>query len=409
MLQMEIRNRKSTLDLTSDEINLLVRAILALKNRTVNGESAYNRYIRIHAQVIAHVNPDHIHEQNVAHFCPAFLPWHRQFLLEFENDLRETHNDFKDVALPYWDWSRDRQGASVFTDEFMGPFNPYDEQVILGPFGSLLGKWECKFWNVLTNDYEDIASLRRAEALGPMPSPEAAEKVMRDFPVYDMSPWDGDATGGFREQIEVNLHNVVHFAVGGYMADPRRAVNDPVFFLHHANIDRLWACWQAANPGAQYVPDQPIYTDFPGQGIDQQLELLKPSTPREMWNLESTGIRYLRKAGVGYTVMGNQEFGEPGQTTANPEIWPMEVGFPPPGAAMMVTPMRGFRLAFLVEGDQQITEVGAGVVPPLQSKPNDIVSTATTFESKGKEIRYQRQVGFNVMYLQDAGGKPTKP
>ena len=43
--------------------------------------------------------------------------------------------------------------------------------------------------------------------------------------------------------LEIQPHNVIHCVVGGLMCDPDQAAQDPVFFLHHANIDRLWKRW----------------------------------------------------------------------------------------------------------------------------------------------------------------------
>jgi tyrosinase len=43
-------------------------------------------------------------------------------------------------------------------------------------------------------------------------------------------------------------HNRVHVWVGGIMARGESPI-DPIFFLHHANIDRLWAQWQNSHPG----------------------------------------------------------------------------------------------------------------------------------------------------------------
>ena len=51
----------------------------------------------------------------------------------------------------------------------------------------------------------------------------------------------------------VNLHTRVQVWVGGQRA-PGVAPNDPVFWLHHAYIDKLWADWQRRHPGSGYVP-----------------------------------------------------------------------------------------------------------------------------------------------------------
>ena len=50
------------------------------------------------------------------------------------------------------------------------------------------------------------------------------------------------------------MHNIVHRFIGGDMGTAA-SPNDPVFFLHHCNIDRIWANWQDQDAGAGYVPD----------------------------------------------------------------------------------------------------------------------------------------------------------
>lgn len=43
------------------------------------------------------------------------------------------------------------------------------------------------------------------------------------------------------------LHGEVHNWVGGNMANPKKSPNDPIFFLHHAFIDKVWADWQGTH------------------------------------------------------------------------------------------------------------------------------------------------------------------
>ena len=55
----------------------------------------------------------------------------------------------------------------------------------------------------------------------------------------------------FWNQLEAGArtHNTGHNIVGGYMANPVFSPNDPLFWLHHAFIDKTWADWQASSNG----------------------------------------------------------------------------------------------------------------------------------------------------------------
>jgi tyrosinase len=75
---------------------------------------------------------------------------------------------------------------------------------------------------------------------------------------------------------------------------PMTSPNDPVFFLHHCFIDKVWADWQAvqldANPDAapHYAP---VQSGPPGHNLDDQL---KPwtRTVRDVLNISSLGYQY---------------------------------------------------------------------------------------------------------------------
>ena len=74
---------------------------------------------------------------------------------------------------------------------------------------------------------------------------------------YDSAEFNSDAPG-FRNLLEgwigpASLHNSVHVWIGGDM-QLATSPNDPVFYLHHCNVDRIWSAWQARWPSAPYVP-----------------------------------------------------------------------------------------------------------------------------------------------------------
>ena len=90
---------------------------------------------------------------------------------------------------------------------------------------------------------------------------------------YDATSW-ANSSSGLRSNVESNLHNVVHRWAGGTMG-MMTSPNDPVFWLHHCNIDRLWAVWHRVYTGAApYLPvsgaalghnlmDAMIFSDHP--------------------------------------------------------------------------------------------------------------------------------------------------
>ena len=48
------------------------------------------------------------------------------------------------------------------------------------------------------------------------------------------------------------MHNALHGWIGGHMSSPTASPFDPLFYLHHCNIDRLWAMWQADGHADEY-------------------------------------------------------------------------------------------------------------------------------------------------------------
>ena len=53
----------------------------------------------------------------------------------------------------------------------------------------------------------------------------------------------------FQQSVQGTPHNVVHGAIGGNMGGFNTAGQDPIFWLHHRNIDRLWEKWLAQEWG----------------------------------------------------------------------------------------------------------------------------------------------------------------
>ncbi|MGW6963118.1 tyrosinase MelC2 [Streptomyces zaomyceticus] len=234
--------RKNQAALTADEKRRLINALLELKR-----SGRYDTFVTTHN---AFIMSDTDNGDRVGHRSPSFLPWHRRFLIEFEQALQSVDAT---VALPYWDWTADRTSrSSLWAPDFLGGTGrARDGQVLDGAFARSGNRWTITV-RVDGRDY-----LRRDIGAGGRQLPTRAEvDSVLAMETYDTAPWNS-SSDGFRNHLEgwrgVNLHNRVHVWVGGQMGTGV-SPNDPVFWMHHAFIDKLWADWQARHPRSPYLP-----------------------------------------------------------------------------------------------------------------------------------------------------------
>jgi tyrosinase len=248
-----------------------------------------------------------------AHRCPAFFPWHRELLHQLESELQKAAQN-PNLAIPYWDWSVDQsKNAAPWTNDFMGG-DGADGPVTTGPFAGKTN-WELS----LSEDGVDhlVRGLGRDPMATTLPTPQEVSQAL-NIAFYDKSPWsDRKSLGSFRNQTEgwhvppgspraTGMHNLVHVWVGGTQGTMLASTspNDPVFFLHHCNVDRLWAQWQAQHSQvAPYLPKAALPGD-PGQAwnepmifYDKTLSSTPPwpgpaITPHDVVDHHQLGYRY---------------------------------------------------------------------------------------------------------------------
>jgi len=280
-LRKLIQEYNASADKPNTTLMKLKKAILALKNPATRpslipdaqmdgAQSRYDDFVWVHMKVMMD-GPNNLTNggpgPNWAHHGPAFGPWHRALLKLYEAELRTVSGD-PDLCLPYWNWTKDRSAADPgfpFFAEFLGgdgAGNVHDK-VTTGDFAKANG-WD------LNVDEENFGYLRRRFGgggpdllpTGSLPTVSNAQTCLSRTP-YDSSPWNDTvaSTSSFRNTLEgwvsPNIHNTVHVWVSGSML-PGTSPNDPIFFFHHNNIDRLWAVWQQKHPQpptAHYLPD----------------------------------------------------------------------------------------------------------------------------------------------------------
>lgn len=177
-----------------------------------------------------------------------FLPWHRGYLFAFESivaaKVKELTGD--DWALPYWN--------------YLDAANPQARRV---PYAFLAETLPDGDPNPLRK-YPRRAGFSEIPA-GPSRSFSLAAMEENDFLVGNDGSigFGGGITGDFVQfggwtgDLELNPHNAVHGMVGGssgFMGNALLAGLDPIFWLHHCNIDRLWEAWMST-PGKTMVRD----------------------------------------------------------------------------------------------------------------------------------------------------------
>ncbi|HEY0460267.1 MAG TPA: tyrosinase family protein [Pyrinomonadaceae bacterium] len=191
-----------------------------------------------------------------------FPPWHRGYLIALEAQIRAAIVSLEgpaDWALPYWNYfgpNNQYEIPPAFTAQTLpdGSANPLYVLARYGPNGN---------GNIF------------------IPIPPVSEKCENNTlytgsnsatrpPGFGGPKTGFSHSGGVSGNLESNPHNQVHVDVGGsppnnaqiwgLMSDPGIAALDPIFYLHHSNIDRLWAAW---NDNSNNNPNDPNWLNGP--------------------------------------------------------------------------------------------------------------------------------------------------
>jgi tyrosinase len=205
-----------------------------------------------------------------------FLPWHRGYLAAFESVVRDAIVNAggpPDWALPYWDYSDPAHAnARAMPDAFDlaklpdGTDNPLR---VDRRFGAGTKPIQIPDADVLLTALQDDEFPGGDSDIPPgFGGPET---------VFHHGPESETTNGG----LEALPHNAIHGDIGGFApgGDPNRwqdlglmsmpitAALDPIFWLHHANIDRLWNVWLRVAHTAHVNPDKTTWLDGPADRV----------------------------------------------------------------------------------------------------------------------------------------------
>ncbi len=230
--RLMVRVRKDANLLTVGERDRFLNALAQLNARGLG------RFAEFRAMHNADVEEE-------AHRRPGFLPWHRAYLLDLERELQVFDPS---VALPYWRF--DRPAPNLFTQDFIGLSNATGS--VRFSSGNPLQFWRTDNGDGITRRplFNTATEAAFTPFWGGARIHNEAFTLNRGAGVYRIF-WE----------LEGNPHGYAHTCFSGYIDSPETAPKDPLFFLLHMNVDRLWAKWQWVYQRFDVTQGQETYLD----------------------------------------------------------------------------------------------------------------------------------------------------
>ena len=197
----------------------------AFKNavRKLVTDGAYKSLINIHSDM-----SHNMHGSMGPTGLLRFLAWHRRYILEFERALLAADkalrpNATMPVCLPYWHW--------------------------IDPFPD----WLEGFLPANRPDNNTPPPARRKKSPPEKPNQTDVDYIISGFASqmpgintndYTRFTYGLEGWGKRQDGTSLPAHNHVHDWTGGIMSNTMYSPTDPVFWLHHGEVDRLWHIWQ---------------------------------------------------------------------------------------------------------------------------------------------------------------------
>jgi tyrosinase len=235
-------------ELPEDHLTWYGRAVAEMKTRPFSDPTSWAHQAAVHgydedlpiwSQRVQPAQPDRPGWEQCQHQTWFFLPWHRGYLGCFEAIVARIVEDLggpADWALPFWDYGRAAGEARRLPPAFAS------QQLADGSDNPLWMRRRFDAW----------------------PGWELPDEVVDSIATLDVDFFTAESDGGgvgfggpksdpvhYGRQLglpdgdlENQPHNIIHGAIAGAMGNPDTAALDPIFWLHHCNIDRLWDVWR---------------------------------------------------------------------------------------------------------------------------------------------------------------------
>ena len=224
-------------DLNAQQIDDLRKGVTLMQSRPESDPASWIYQANIHG------SPSGTGAQPAWDSCQHggwfFLSWHRMYLYYMEKILRDavreaTGDPGREFSLPYWNYSDSTKAHARSIP--LAYRQPADGSNVL--FVSNRNR----VMNLGGQLQESAVSLRNLGFVN-FSSPAGSSRSFggqRSGPGHSLRPVS---------PFEITPHGVIHMGIGGGMASFGLAARDPVFWLHHANIDRLWERWLSLGDG----------------------------------------------------------------------------------------------------------------------------------------------------------------
>lgn len=240
-----VRVRKNANNLEQIEINKFLEAFIKLNSLPSKRTYTGNEFVKKPNSILHELVLMHTYDAaSEIHNRTSFHPWHRAFLLHLERELQLVDPT---VTIPYW--KCDEKADNVFTTGFMGVNRKTELDPSEPDFDKRMNEKLCpKFdqTNPMYNykDHTLWGPLRRAYFYeDPAKQGLPAPRMIGDYELVDSDEAPSDFMRWSRFE-ELWSHNRGHVTFTGHVVDVGKDPVDPLFFMLHSNVDRLWARWQ---------------------------------------------------------------------------------------------------------------------------------------------------------------------
>ncbi|KAI9296190.1 Di-copper centre-containing protein [Neoconidiobolus thromboides FSU 785] len=213
-----MRIRKNIKNLSDAQLNRYFNAVKQLNSGPK--PTKWNAFAKMHVDFYPQV-----------HMKPLFLVWHRYFLYFIEKELQKIDPS---VTIPYWDWTAEASNPNadpIYSDKYFGRVNGNSGCVDSGPFRD----FTAYYWH---DGSGSTHCLRRKKVF---------DEEVTDDRKMDTLYLNDTPINRFAGNIEGVPHGRIHNGIGGEFSG-HASPEDPLFYSHHAFIDKLWFDWQMRHP-----------------------------------------------------------------------------------------------------------------------------------------------------------------